>query len=87
MIDFNPVVRQELQAIMTKDEHIEMTGDVQDGAEALLHIKRAKDNGQPVHVVLTETRNSKLDGVQVTRLIKESFTEVAARVLKKGQIH
>ena len=38
MIDFNPVVREGLQAIMAKDDRIEMTGDVPDGLEALLHI-------------------------------------------------
>ncbi len=84
MINFNPVVREGLQAIMAKDETLEVTGDVPDGAEALLHIKRAKASGQPVHVVLTETRNEKLDGVQAIRLIKESFPEVAALVLTEN---
>jgi DNA-binding NarL/FixJ family response regulator len=27
MIDFNPVVREGLQAILAKDQHIEVTGD------------------------------------------------------------
>ncbi len=45
IIDFNPVVGEGLQTIMTKDENIEMDGDVQDGDEALLYMERAKDNG------------------------------------------
>ncbi len=70
MIDFNPVVREGLQAILTKDKRIEVIGDVPDGHEALQHIKRADDRGRPVDVVLTETRNGVVDGVQATRLIK-----------------
>jgi DNA-binding NarL/FixJ family response regulator len=84
MIDFNPVVREGLQAIMAKDEHIEITGDVADGPEALLHIKRASERGRPVHVVLTETRNGKMDGVQATRLITEAFPEVSVLVLTEN---
>jgi DNA-binding NarL/FixJ family response regulator len=84
MIDFSPVVREGLQAILTKDEGIEMIGDVPDGQEALLHIKRASDRGRPVHVVLTETRSGKVDGVQATRLIKERFPEIAVLVLTEN---
>ena len=84
MIDFSPVVREGLQAILTKDEKIEMIGDVPDGHEAIQHIKRANDKGRPVHVVLTETRNGKVDGVQATRLIKEEFPGVAVLVLTEN---
>ncbi len=84
MIDFSPVVREGLQAILTKDEKIEMIGDVLDGHEAIQHIKRANDKGRPVHVVLTETRNGKVDGVQATRLIKEEFPGVAVLVLTEN---
>jgi DNA-binding NarL/FixJ family response regulator len=84
MIDFNPVVREGLQAILAKDQHIEVTGDVPDGPEALLHIKQASQRGRPVHVVLTETSNDQVDGVQVTRLIKDTFPEVAVLVLTEN---
>jgi DNA-binding NarL/FixJ family response regulator len=84
MIDFNPVVREGLQAILTKDEEIEVIGDVPDGQEALLHIKQTIDRGRPINVVLTETRNGKMDGVQATRLIKEQFPEVAVMVLTEN---
>jgi DNA-binding NarL/FixJ family response regulator len=84
LIDFNPVVREGLQAILAKDERIEVIGDAPDGHEALLHIKRACDRGQPVQVVLTETRNGKMDGVQATRLIKEKFPETAVLVLTEN---
>jgi len=84
MVDFNPVVREGLQAILTKDERIEVIGDVPDEHEALRHIKRAHDQGRPVNVVLTETRNGVLDGVHVTRLIKDEFPEVAVLVLTEN---
>ena len=84
MIDFNPVVREGLQAILAEDESIEAIGDAPDGHEALLHIKRACDRGQPVQVVLTETRNGKVDGVQATRLIKDEFPEIAVLVLTEN---
>jgi DNA-binding NarL/FixJ family response regulator len=84
MIDFSPVVREGLQAILTKDEGIEVIGDVPDGHEALQHIKRAGDRGRPVNVVLTETRNGVVDGVQATRLIKDEFPKVAVLVLTEN---
>jgi len=84
MVDFSPVVREGLQAILTKDERIEVIGDVPDEHQALRHIKRAGEQGRPVNVVLTETRNGELDGVQVTRLIKDEFPEVAVLVLTEN---
>ena len=84
LIDFNPVVREGLQSILTKDERIKVIGDAPDGHQALQHIKRANDRGQPVNVVLTETRNGELDGVQATRLIKDEFPDVAVLVLTEN---
>jgi DNA-binding NarL/FixJ family response regulator len=81
LIGFNPVVREGLQAILAKDEKIGVTGHFEDGHEALLQMKRASDQGRPVDVVLTETRNSHVDGVHATRLIKEEFPQVAVLVL------
>ena len=84
MIDFNPVVREGLQAILTKDKRIEVIGDAPDEHQAIQHIKRAHDRGQTVNVVLTETRSGKVDGVQATRLIKDEFPEVAVLVLTEN---
>ncbi len=84
MIGFSPVVQEGLRAILAKDEKIEVIGDAQDGNDALLHIKRAHTRGRPVKVVLTETRNGKMDGVQATRLIKEEFPGVAVMVLTEN---
>jgi DNA-binding NarL/FixJ family response regulator len=84
MIDFSPVVREGLNAILTKDDGIEVIGDAPDGHEALLHIKRACDRGRPVDVVLTETRSSRVDGVQATRLVRDKFPEIAVLVLTEN---
>jgi DNA-binding NarL/FixJ family response regulator len=84
MIGFSPVVRHGLQAIMAKDKSIELCEDAKDGVEAITSIKRARDRGCPVNVVLSESRNNKVDGVQVTRLIKDEFPEIAVIVLTEN---
>lgn len=84
MVGFNPVVREGLMAIMAKDDGIEFMGDTQNGDEALLNIKRASVRGRPVNVVLTETRNGEMDGVQATRLIRDAFPNVAVLVLTEN---
>jgi len=81
LIDFNPVVREGLQAILAKDKGIEVVGDAPDGHHALLDIRQTKKRGQPVNVVLTETKNGEVDGVQATRLIKDEFPDTAVLVL------
>jgi DNA-binding NarL/FixJ family response regulator len=84
MIGFSPVVRVGLQAILTKDEDIEVLGDAPDGPQALVFIRQSFERGQAVNVVLTETRSGKMDGVQATRLIKEAFPKVAVLVLTEN---
>jgi DNA-binding NarL/FixJ family response regulator len=84
MIGFSPVVREGLQAILTKDDGLEVLGHALDGHEALLLVKRAHGGKWPVNVVLTETRNDKMDGVQATRLIKDEFPDVAVIVLTEN---
>ena len=83
-VGFSPVVREGLQAIMAKDRRIEVVGDAKDGDEALQKIKRVRDRGQVVNVVLTETRNGKVDGVQATRIVKDEFPEIAVLVLTES---
>jgi DNA-binding NarL/FixJ family response regulator len=83
-IGFSPVVREGLQAIMAKDENISIIGDARDGDEAVRNIKKAQDRGMVVNVVLTETRNGKVDGVQATRLVRDEFPEIAVLVLTES---
>ena len=84
MIAFSPVVREGLKAILTTDDRIQVIGDAPDEYEAIQRIKRAHDRGQPVHVVLTESRSGKVDGVEATRLIKQEFPEVSVLVLTEN---
>jgi DNA-binding NarL/FixJ family response regulator len=84
LIDFSPVVRHGLNAILATDNTIEVLGDVPDGQAALQFIKRAANRGRPVNVVLTETRNEVMDGVQATRLIKDEFPYIAVLVLTEN---
>ena len=81
LIGFNPVVRAGLQAILAKDQGIEVMGDSADGREAIPQLKQHYAQGRPIDVVLTETRPRRLNGVQATRLIKDEFLEVSVLVL------
>ena len=81
LIGFSPVIRAGLQAILAKDRGIEVMGDAADGREALPQLKQHYAKGQPIDVVLTETRPMRLDGVQATRLIKNEFLGVSVLVL------
>jgi DNA-binding NarL/FixJ family response regulator len=84
LIDFNPVVREGLQAILATDYGIELMPDAADVNQALLQLKQACDQRRPVNVVLTEARTRTMDGIQATRLIKEQFPEVAVLVLTEN---
>jgi DNA-binding NarL/FixJ family response regulator len=84
IVDFSPVVREGLQAILTQDESIEVVGHALDGDDALAHIRRNCNKGRPINVMLTETRNGHMDGVQATRLVKDEFPETAVLVLTEN---
>ncbi len=84
MLDFSPVIREGLQAILAMDYGIELIPDAADANQALLQLKQASDQGRPIHIVLTGTQTSTLDGFQATRLIKEQFPEVAVLVLTEN---
>jgi len=81
LIAFSPVIRAGLQAILAKDQGIEVMGSAADGREALPQLKQYYAQGRPIDVVLTETRPRRLDGVQATRLIMNEFPEIAVMVL------
>ena len=84
ILDFSPVVREGLQSIIAKDERLKVVGIAPDADEALSQIRHARGRGRPVNVVLTETRNRTMDGVQATRLIRDEFPEVAVLVLTEN---
>jgi DNA-binding NarL/FixJ family response regulator len=81
LIGFNPVVREGLKAILAKDKELDVIGDSPDEHQAIQYIKRSTNRGRSVDVVLTESRSGTVDGVQVTRLIKDEFPEISVIVL------
>ena len=84
IVNFSPVVREGLQAILAQDAGIELADHVTDGDEAVAQIRRSYRQGRPVNVVLTETRNGQMDGVQATRQIKDEFPDTAVLVLTEN---
>lgn len=81
LVGFSPVVRAGIRAILARDEGIEVVREVEGGADALDEIRRARDTEQPIQIVLTETRTTKLDGAQVAMVIKDEFPKMAVLVL------
>ncbi len=81
LIGFSPVICEGLSAILTKDPTIEVSGTATDAQEALRQLREAAGDKRPVNIVLTETRNANIDGVEVTRLIKEGYPTTAVMVL------
>ena len=84
MLGFSPVVREGLRAILSKDEGIEVVESYSKRVDALTSIRDSLDRESPVNVVLTESRNSELDGVQTTRQIKDEFPDIAVLVLTEN---
>ena len=84
MIDFGPVVQAGLSAMLAADQTIDLTGHAGGGDEALVLLAKASGTGKPIDVVLTQTRTPEMDGVQVTRLIKEQFPDTAVLVLTEN---
>ena len=81
LVGFSPIVGEGLLSILAEDNEITVVGHAQDEQEALLYIKRLSKYAQPANVVLTGTQNGIVDGVQVTRLIKDEYPEIAVLVL------
>ena len=79
MVDFHPVTRMGLRAILGSDESIQIVGEVSDRFQAIQLLRELAGQQACIDVVLTEITNP--DGVMVTRLIKEEFPETAVLVL------
>ena len=81
LIGFQAVIQEGLGAILSHDPDMEcLRATVTDAAQAVLELKRLAGRGSPVDVVLIPTRIGALDGVQTTRLVKESFPDIAVLV-------
>jgi two-component system nitrate/nitrite response regulator NarL len=60
-----------LELLLKYEENIEIVGAANDGEE-LLEVVRRKEP----HVVITDIRMPKMDGIQATRIIKEEFPHI-----------
>jgi DNA-binding NarL/FixJ family response regulator len=84
LVGFSPVIREGLKAFMAEDQGIKLAEAAAEGTQALWCIKRAINEGQPIDVVLTETRTSLYDGVKVTKLIKDEFPDMIVMALTEN---
>ncbi|MDA1349085.1 MAG: response regulator transcription factor [Chloroflexi bacterium] len=84
LIGFCPVTRAGLQAILATDKGLEVDGEATNGDAALLRMRAQSAVRRPFDIVLSETGNGAVDGVQATRLIKEEFPEVSVMVLTES---
>ncbi len=76
LADGHHVVRQGLRRLLEREEDFEVVGEAANGMETLKLARELKPD-----VILMEARMSKLDGVEVTRRIKEEHPEAAVLVL------
>jgi DNA-binding NarL/FixJ family response regulator len=60
---------------------LDAVGNVPDGYDGFLFIKRAGDRGKAVIVVLSGARRDEQDDVQAARFIKDEFPEIAIVIL------
>jgi DNA-binding NarL/FixJ family response regulator len=84
MIALPPVIREGLQSILKKDEKITVVGHVLSENQAIEQIIWANKMGQPVKVVLTESRSGNVNGVQAIRAVKQVFPGICALVLTEN---
>ena len=84
MVDDHPLVRQGLRGILESYTNIQIVGEAADGLEAI----RLAGEYQP-DVVIMDVNLPKLDGIEATRLIKNTFptmTVIGLSVQESAQV-
>jgi DNA-binding NarL/FixJ family response regulator len=76
LADDQEIIREGVKMILSLDPEINILFEAQDGLDLLNKMEKR----QP-HVVLTDIRMPRLDGVEATRLIKEKYPDVRVIIL------
>ncbi len=76
LVDDHPVVRQGIAALLSAHDDLEVVGQAGEGREALARIRELKPQ-----VVLMDLAMPLLNGVQVTRRLREEMPEIKVLVL------
>jgi DNA-binding NarL/FixJ family response regulator len=76
LVDDHTIVRTGLAAYLGTEPGIEVVGEAADGEEALARIAALARAGTPPDVVLMDMQMPRLDGVQTTIQVKESWPEI-----------
>jgi DNA-binding NarL/FixJ family response regulator len=76
IVDDHPVVRTGVHGMLATQDRFEVVGEAADGDEAILQAESLRPD-----VVLMDLRMPGLDGVQATRRIRTSHTEIQVVVL------
>ena len=71
LVDDHAVVREGLRALLSHDERFDIVGDAADGLQALAAVQRLSP-----HVVVLDLSMPGMNGVQVTRRLKELHPDV-----------
>ena len=73
VVDDEPLFRRTLRSLLGSYSNIEIVGEAGDGHQAVEHVKQL----QPTVVLMDIHLNRAMDGIAVTRLIKEQYPSVA----------
>ncbi|GEQ15864.1 DNA-binding NarL/FixJ family response regulator [Clostridium butyricum] len=74
--DDQELIRESLKIVLSADEKIQVTGTVSNGSDVIKSISKDKPN-----VILMDIRMPQMDGVQCTKVIKESYPDIKIIVL------
>lgn len=76
LVDDHKIVRQGVRKLLDDNDSFKIVGEAADGLEALGLVADLRPD-----ILVTDLRMPKMNGVELTRKVKESFPEIAVVVL------
>jgi len=76
VVDDHAVVRRGLRAFLDSEPDLEVVGDAGGGADALALLERLEHEGRLPDVMLMDLQMSPIDGIELTRLVRERYADV-----------